>query len=408
MKKILIVALGLIILASVWYLNRTLPPGITVTRETATEKLSIFPYTCIDTMKVSRDRARELNNNPEAERIIDNQIHLIKSMGANCVAIATPYDEEFLPYMKQWVDEARRQGLSVWFRGNWSAWEEWFDYREEMTPEMHMQKTTEFIRSNPDLFQPGDIFSPIVEPENGGPFKNGDRHRPLQQFIQREQEAVQNAFRDIGVPVHTNWISMSGGVARSTMDQRTVDALGGLVTLDHYVSHPDSMREYIDYFHTPFNAQIVFGEFGAPIPDLNGEMDEKEQAEFVDALLWELFLERDKIEGVNYWTLSESSTALINGINRERLVTNIIRKYYFPSEVLVKATDNHGRPIENVIISTNDNDAIGRTDEKGEARIIMPQGDYDINLTTTRGKTLSTSLHIVSGESVTITATFGE
>lgn len=407
MNKKLLIILGLVLIGIIFFITRTLPQGIEVTRSTTQEKLAIFEHMCIDTMKVSRDRARELNNNPEALRVIKNQVGIIKSLGADCIAIGTPYDEEFLPYMKLWIAEARAAGLKVWFRGNWSAWEHWFSYEETMTAEEHITKTVAFIKANPDLFQAGDIFSPIVEPENGGPFENGDRGRPLSQFIRDEQVAVTEAFREINVPVQTNWISLSGGVARSMIDQRTVDALGGLVTLDHYVSHPDGMAEYINYFHIPFNAQIVFGEFGAPIPDLNGQMNEREQAVFVDTLLWELFLEREKIKGINYWTLSESSTALINGIQHEREVTQTIRKYYQPAELIVKATDNHGKPIANVIISAKENDAIGRTDEKGEAKIVMPTGEYTLTLTTTTGKSFSTTTTFASNEVVTLKATFG-
>lgn len=406
----LFIILGISIITLVYFLTKTYPQGIEMTTKPANTKATIFPHTCIDTMKVSRDRARELINSPQAASIIKQHIDTIASLGATCVAIGTPYDEEFQPYMKMWITEARKAGLTVWFRGNWSSWEGWFSYPKNMTPEQHVQKTAEFIQNHPDLFLDGDIFSANVEPENGGPFhpfNSQEKRIGLQKYLQAEQIAVKNAFSSINKKVTTNWISLSGGVARGMLDQQTVDALDGIVTLDHYVASPEGMREYIDLFHEPFGATIVFGEFGAPIPDINGVMDEKEQATFMDSVLWELFLERKKIGGVNYWTLTESSTALLDNNNVKREVAAVLRKYYVPGEVIIQVRDNHGRPLENVIITVRDNDAIERTDKAGKASVIMPQGTYTLTMTTTKGKTLKTPLTITGNEVVSMQATFG-
>ncbi len=406
--KLLVAAIIILVTTGIIFFSRTESPGITVMTEERTEKNSLFAHQCIDTMKVSRDRARELGGSDTSEQIIAEQVRTIADMGADCVAIATPYDEEFYPYLTQWVHAARAHNLSVWFRGNWSAWEGWFDYPTEMSPEEHIEQTIRFIRSNPDLFEDGDIFSANVEPENGAPFKSLPGHEKdlkMREYLVAEQAAVQRAFTEIQKDVTTDWISMSGGVAKTVLDKPTIDAHNGVVTLDHYVATVEDMREYIDYFHVPYQATIILGEFGAPIPDINGEMHAAEQAAFVDMLLWELFLQRKKIGGVNYWTLSESSTALLDHSGELKPVGTIIKKYYRPGRITVHTTDTHGKVLENTMILVQD-DVIETTDENGDARFSMPEGSYRLSFVTPTGKRQDADLVIQSTTDHTVKVVF--
>jgi hypothetical protein len=126
-----------------------------------------FSIQAIDTMKISRDVARERKNDTSYATYIDTVTKNIADTGATHIALGTPYDNEFLPFLNKWVQSARKHNLHVWFRGNFSGWEEWFDY-ERIDRETHMKKTEAFILSNPQLFQDGDIFSSCPECENGG------------------------------------------------------------------------------------------------------------------------------------------------------------------------------------------------------------------------------------------------
>ena len=58
----------------------------------------------IDTMKFSRDLARQKLKDPAFDITIDTQVRLIADSGVTHIAIATPYDEEFLPYLRKWVN----------------------------------------------------------------------------------------------------------------------------------------------------------------------------------------------------------------------------------------------------------------------------------------------------------------
>lgn len=410
-RLILFFILGIIIACLAFYLLRTEETGITVETRAANEHLTMFPNQCIDTMKVSRDKARSLANNPQADTIIQKQVEKIKSMGATCVAIGTPYDEEFQPYMRKWVAAIRKAGLHVWFRGNWSGWEGWFNYEKNLTPEEHIRKTEAFILTHADLFENGDIFSPIVEPENGGPFhpvNTQEKTHSLRTFLSNEQLVVKNAFASLGKEVTTSWISMSGGVAKSVIDRGTVSSLDNTVTLDHYTASREGMREYIRLFADPYKAAIVLGEFGAPIPDINGSMTNDEQKVFVDSLFWELFLNRSVITGVNYWTLSESSTALITQDGVDKPVTEVVKRYYMPGKLQIHAMNEHGRAMKNTIITIQDDEVLEKTNDKGQAVLLLPQGQYTLKLVTPTGRQLTTPIVITAQTGTFVKAVFSE
>src|SRR6266404_2850052 len=105
----------------------------------------------IDTQIISKDWP----NVPRAS--IQEQIALIKNLGVNYVAIDTPYDR--LDELKMWVTEVHQEGLHVWFRSHWDEWEGDDGKPATMTPQEYLDNTEYFIKSNPNLFLPGDSFT---------------------------------------------------------------------------------------------------------------------------------------------------------------------------------------------------------------------------------------------------------
>jgi len=284
----------------------------------------------IDTMKYSRDLSREKINDKGFDAIIDQQVKNIAEVGATHVAIATPYDEEFVPMLKRWVSAARKYGLKVWFRGNWSGWEKWFGY-PSITREEHLKKTKDFILANADIFKDGDIFSSCPECENGGPGdprSNGDLlgHRA---FIISEYQAAKSAFQKIGKNVKADYFSMNGDVARLVMDKETTKALDGIVTIDHYVKTSERLVNDIKSLAAESGGRIVLGEFGAPIPDIHGEMTEAEQARWINGNLSAL-VGISSLEGVNYWVNVGGSTELWDSNGKARAAVSEIKKFYKP------------------------------------------------------------------------------
>lgn len=282
----------------------------------------------IDTMKYSRDAARQDLTDPLFAKDATKQITNIAATGANYVAIDTPYDSEFLPVLKTWVKIARAHHLHVWFRGNWSGWEGWFDY-PQIDEQTHLAKTKQFILSNSDLFQNGDIFTSCPECENGIQLKLGDHSAIVayRQFLINEYTVSKDAFSQIGKKVASNYFSMNADAARALMDKETTQKLDGIVVIDHYVRTPEQLSSDVAAIAQQSGGSIVLGEFGAPIPDIHGNMTEEQQKEWLQKSL-QLLSETNSLLGVNYWVDKGGSTALWRDDGTPKPVVSVLKQYY--------------------------------------------------------------------------------
>lgn len=293
--------------------------------QTALDK---FQIRSIDTVKYSRDLALQMIEKPEFDTVIDSQVSLIAQTGANYVAISTPYDAKFLPFLTRWVSFARKHNLKVWFRGNFAGWEGWFSF-SKINRSTHLKMMNQFILSNPYLFEDGDIFTPCPECENGGPGDPRDTKdvAGFQKFMIAEYQASKEGFRRINKEVITNFASANFDVASLVMDKPTTEALGGVVTIDHYVKDPLKLAQDVDTLAKNSGGKIVLGEFGAPIPDIHGKMTEDEQASWLDNALSALS-SSENILGLNYWTSMGASTQLWNDDGSSRKAVEVLKKYY--------------------------------------------------------------------------------
>ncbi len=307
----------------------------------------------IDTMKYSRDTVRDKADDRLFETVIEVQVAKIADTGATHVAIGTPYDEEFVPFMEKWVASARRHNLNVWYRGNFSGWEEWFGYGK-ISREDHIRMTGEFIRNHPDLFEDGDIFSSCPECENGGP---GDPRftgdvKGYRKFLIDEYDEAKFSFSDIGKKVDANYFSMNGDVARLVMNRETTAALDGLVCIDHYVSTPQKLFNDVEEIARNSGGQVMLGEFGAPIPDIHGKMTQEQQADWIKQALT-LLVASGNLRGINYWVSVGGSTELWNTSDvSPRLAVSTLKSFFYPHLVSQIVTDDLNRPIKNARVST--------------------------------------------------------
>ena len=282
----------------------------------------------IDTMKYSRDPSREKLHDPKFDKVIDQQLFAIAQTGATHVGIATPYDDEFLPIMKRWVQAARKYHLKVWFRGNLSGWEGWFEYKK-IDRKTHIAQTKRFILENKELFKNGDIFTSCPECENGSGANFGDDVQVAQYraFLIEEYTATKNAFKSIGKNVKANYYSMNGDVARRVMDRQTTKALDGIVTIDHYVGTGDQLAKDIKEYAKNSGGRVVLGEFGAPIPDINGPMSDAQQKAWLEDTL-EKLSGLEELEGINYWVNVGGSTAIWNDNGTPKPAVETLTKFY--------------------------------------------------------------------------------
>ncbi|HCM37738.1 MAG: hypothetical protein UV61_C0002G0291 [Candidatus Gottesmanbacteria bacterium GW2011_GWB1_43_11] len=323
------------------------------TEALAAASVSWWQFQSIDTMKYSRDPSREKLHDPDFVDVIRAQVKNIAATGATHVAIATPYDEEFLPILKQWVQAARDNKLKVWFRGNWSGWERWFGY-DPIDRKQHLAQTEAFILKHPEVFADGDVFTACPECENGGP---GDPRRTgdvtgHRQFLIQEYRMTKAAFVKIDRQVQSNFFSMNGDIARLVMDRETTTALDGLVVIDHYVASQDKLVQDIKDIAQKSGGQVVLGEFGAPIPDIHGRMSEAEQATWIKSALTKL-VEVKELAGINYWVNVGGSTQIWNESGVARAAVAEMTAFYTPKTISGYVVGKINNPIAYAKIETN-------------------------------------------------------
>lgn len=372
-KKPLFWILALVIVLVILSSNSTTSP------DQLDGRTRFWNFQSIDTMKYSRDIAREKLKDSEFTKTIDTHVKTIAQAGATHVAIATPYDGEFYPFLKQWVDAARKYKLNVWFRGNFAGWEKWFGY-PAISREEHKSKIAEFIKNHPDIFADGDVFSACPECENGGPGdprRTGDTqgHRD---FLISEYKMTQDAFAAIGKNVGSNYNSMNGDVARLIMDKPTTQSLGGIVAIDHYVASPQVLARDIKEIAQSSGGKIILGEFGAPIPDIHGKMNEDEQAKWISDSL-KLLSQLPELEGLNYWVGFGGSTMLWNSKAQPLQAAEILAAYFKPLTIKGQITDELFKPIAGANILTNNQTLT--TDKSGNFALLLPGFESHINVT---------------------------
>ncbi|MCX8008612.1 MAG: hypothetical protein N3A54_02815 [Patescibacteria group bacterium] len=348
----------------------------------------------VDTMKLSRDLAREKMHDASFDAVISTQVEAAKELGATHVAIGTPYDDEFLPFLERWVKKIREQRLHVWFRGNFAGWEEWFGYKR-ITREDHKKKLQRFILNNQFLFEDGDLFTSCPECENGGP---GDPRMTgdvegFRKFLIDEYAIAKKSFETIGKKVQANVYSMNGDVALLVMDEQTTQALDGIITIDHYVKSPKRMKEDLTLYTQKSKGRIVIGEFGLPIPDIHGKLSEEQQAK----LLYEFFdvFVRDKnVVGVNYWVLTGGSTEILRIDGTKRKGFDALKVFYRPLEAFGYVHDELGESLPDVLIITSHGST--KTDQRGYFRIPIL---YEGEIATISGNFIQQqTINLVSGE----------
>lgn len=314
-----------------------------------------FQIQSVDTMKYSRDRAR----NPYNEIDIPTLVQRVAAMHVTHISISTPYDEEFYPIMKAWVDESRKYNLKIWFRGNWSSFEGWFGYPKMTDPDEHHLKTAEFIRKHPELFQEGDIFTPSPEPENGAigdPRVSKDGGAAFNAWLVQSQQTCVEGMAAIGkLGVKCGYFSTNGDVAWYITSD-TYAKIGNRIVIDHYVKTAVKLRKDIERLHAKYGIKILLGEFGAPILDINGPMTEYQQAVFIKEIFHELLKVQDKMEGVNYWVIFDGPTTLYNGVSggfTMRHAGRIVKRYYRPIVVTGTVIDQNGKPVAGAEVATS-------------------------------------------------------
>jgi hypothetical protein len=72
---------------------------------------------------------------------------------------------------------------------------------------------------------------------------------------------------------------------------------------------------------------VVLGEFGAPIPNINGNMTDVQQKTWMEQSL-KLLTSTNVLLGTNYWVSKGGSTALWDDNDVPRAAVSVLTQYY--------------------------------------------------------------------------------
>lgn len=278
-----------------------------------------FAVKSIDTQVVSK----HWKDVPKSS--IREQVTLIKKMGANYVAVSTPYDR--VNELQAWADEIHAQGMHVWFRSHWAAWEGDDNQPPVMTSQEYLTKTKQFIIEHPQLFREGDAFTVAVEPEQAGvglgkKFKDWDDYRT---FILQQMVIANDGFKQIGLQkkIHTNWISVNGWIVDNVFTKELVEKLG-VITVDHYPVQSQTIgsledidilvrvqNDDMERWYKKWKKPVLMGEWGYQIYQ---EVSDDRQATVIKRVL-ESVEKKPYVLGVNYWVHMGHHSRLIGDEN---------------------------------------------------------------------------------------------
>jgi hypothetical protein len=298
--------------------------NVTPTTEVIPVEVGAFVYKCVDVMKFSQDVASRAHE-PFIEEAIPVLAEWIAKSGANCVAVSTSitaptsHDVDYLT--QQWVNAAAANNLMIYWRQKTSEYEGFNGAQRVMDPQWHIDATVAYIKSHPEFFRSGDVYS-IPEPENAGVRNlNGCSEclfssiPEFNEWLVNWTKSVQQAFAEIGLggQVGVGYFGFSGYTAwgdRNTDDYWQQGALirpgfvgpsgsvldvTGEVTVDHYWNDgnrpAEEMRKYRSKI--PDEYAINIGEWGA----IHGE-----DAVFVKEML--LAVKHEGVFLFNYWSIA--------------------------------------------------------------------------------------------------------
>lgn len=266
-----------------------------------------------------------------------------KELGANYVSIEMPYDNpscgDSVAYARRWTTAIRTLGMNVWHRHMPIAFEGIYDVSKNVDVD-YLPLITNYIKNNRDLFAPGDIFTPIPEPQNGGirgiNYCSQDKcyFRDRGHFNSWLREAISAssaAFDSIGLggKIKIGYYGLDGYIVwgdnnpdwNGILEDSTVAAMG-VLTIDHYPEAVgDTMANDLKELHAKYpNVQVVLGEWGT-IKGGNVEQQVKDSlgSAASDPL----------VVGVNYWHMGVGGNeALINEDFSNRAQFDEVQSYF--------------------------------------------------------------------------------
>jgi hypothetical protein len=263
--------------------------------------------------------------NPKDETWINQWLDKAVELGVNYVAISQPYDSpvcgDSLAYTTLWVDAIRNHGLKVWHRHMPLSHEGIYNIPKDNTDD-YFDMISSYIKNNPGLFEDGDIFTPIPEPQNGGIegvigcTQQVCQYSGIEDFNRWIKSAMlvsELSFDAIGKSIKIGYFGFDGFVTwghnnsdwEGILYDSTISRMGN-ITIDHYPELVGTdMGSDLDELNTRYpDTDIYIGEWGA----VSGGDTEQQVTDSVGSAYARSF-----VKGFNYWHLGpEGQEALID------------------------------------------------------------------------------------------------
>lgn len=282
---------------------------------------------------------------------IDQWLDKAVEVGATHVAISQPYDNpacgNSLTYTQLWVDRIRAKGLKVWHRHMPMAFEGIYSTTKSNS-DYYFDMISSYITSNPTLFDTGDIFTPIPEPQNGG--INGvtgcgsvcqfQSQKDFNNWLKTAMLVSELSFKQLGYnpgDVKIGYFGFDGFVVwgecnpdwNGILTDATVSRMGN-IAIDHYECGGRSMVTALTDTTKSFRKKypttpLYIGEWGT-ITATNSAQQVTAVTNAYNAFI------TANVQGVNYWHLGTgaSNEALVNADWSVRAAFNTLKSFFLP------------------------------------------------------------------------------
>jgi hypothetical protein len=294
----------------------------------------------VDAMKYTKDAIC----GQRSEDWINQWVAKAVEVGANYVAISTPYDNpscgNSVAYTNLWIKVIRAHGLKVWHRQMPLSFEGIYSVTKNNSSN-YLSLIQNYITQHPDMYADGDIFTPIPEPQNGGIAgvtycaQNVCQFSSKEQFNQWLRDAMtisKQAFTSLGKNnIKIGYFGFDGFVAwgdnnpdwTGILEDATVTQMGN-ITIDHYPELVgDTMANDLQELQVRYpGVDIIIGEWGT----VTGVNTPQQVANSMGAAVL------PNVKGFNYWQFGPGGAGeqLLNDDFTNAAQFSAVQKFFKP------------------------------------------------------------------------------
>lgn len=127
---------------------------------------------------------------------------------------------------------------------------------------------------------------------------------------------------------------------------------------------------------------------------LQTAQSKKQQADFIDSMMNVFYVNKAKVDGINYFALGTGTTEIIDSKGKAKLAYEVIKKYYSPATVSGTITDELGKKLSNIKVSTSDQKSNAVTGHDGKFSLVVPAQNTSISVNNIKYYTKSSNINL--------------